>query len=289
MLSKKTLSLSIAVIVIALMAFTPRKNKREVVSAKLIDKNLAKISDSLYAYRYEASNYDYLSFLWDIQKSNPSLYERCIWDSLVWRSELTYCEPLVEYYQRHPGFFDYPVVGVSYEAALEYCKWLSDLYNADPKRKFNKVQFVLPAQAQWEEAARAGRSQAMYPWGNYYLRNKKGEYLCNFKRISETAIVKGKDGRPVIVDSIGYIDRGPAGGLNDRAFYTANVKSFYPNDFGIYNICGNVAEMVAEKGICKGGGFRSYGGEVHIRAVGHYEDAAADLGFRVFMKVIEKF
>ncbi|HEX2630880.1 MAG TPA: SUMF1/EgtB/PvdO family nonheme iron enzyme, partial [Chitinophagaceae bacterium] len=173
--------------------------------------------------------------------------------------------------------------------ALEYCKWLSDLYNADPKRKFNKVQFVLPAQAQWEEAARAGRSQAMYPWGNYYLRNKKGEYLCNFKRISETAIVKGKDGRPVIVDSIGYIDRGPAGGLNDRAFYTANVKSFYPNDFGIYNICGNVAEMVAEKGICKGGGFRSYGGEVHIRAVGHYEDAAADLGFRVFMKVIEKF
>jgi formylglycine-generating enzyme required for sulfatase activity len=283
---KKNLSLWLSVIAIVLTAFAP-KDKREAVSAKLIDKNIAKVTDSLYAYRYETSNFDYLSFLQSIQQSNPSLYDRCLWDTLVWRSHLSYGEPMVEYYQRHPAFFDYPVVGVSYDGALEYCKWLTNLYHSDPKRKFKKVVFVLPTQTEWEIAARAGRKEAMYPWGNFYLRNKKGEYLCNFKHISETAIVRGKDGQPVIIDSLRYLGNAVSGGLNDRGFYTAGVRSFYPNDFGLYNICGNVSEMVAEKGISKGGGFNSYGGEIHIRAVGHYENVACDLGFRVFMKVIE--
>jgi sulfatase modifying factor 1 len=287
--ASKTLSLSLAVIVLALMAFTPGKSKREVVSAKLIDKNVAKVTDSLYAYRYEASNYDYLSFLWDIQKSNPSLYERCLRDTSVWNEEARYCEPATSrYYHRHPAFFDYPVVGVSYDAVLEYCKWLTDLYNADPKRKFNKVQFILPTQSQWEEAARAGRPLAIYPWANYYLRDKQGRYLCNFKRISETRIVQGKDGHPAIVDSLPNLELPEAAGLSNSYFYTAHTKSYYPNDFGLYNMCGNVAEMVAEKGISKGGSFKSYGGEIHIRAVARYENATADVGFRVFMKIIER-
>ena len=37
-----------------------------------------------------------------------------------------------------------------------------------------------------------------------------------------------------------------AGGLNDRAFYTAEVKSFFPNGFGLYNMAGNVSEWVRD-------------------------------------------
>jgi formylglycine-generating enzyme required for sulfatase activity len=39
---------------------------------------------------------------------------------------------------------------------------------------------------------------------------------------------------------------GVAGGLNDRAVYTAPVTSFYPNGFGVYNMAGNVSEWTAD-------------------------------------------
>jgi formylglycine-generating enzyme required for sulfatase activity len=54
-----------------------------------------------------------------------------------------------------------------------------------------------------------------------------GQFLANFKRGSG--------------DNMGL-----AGGLNDRAVYTAEVKSFYPNGFGIYNMAGNVSEWVMD-------------------------------------------
>ncbi len=50
-------------------------------------------------------------------------------DTLVWRSELSYNEPMVEYYFRHPGFNDYPVVGVTWRQAHDFCLWRSDRVN----------------------------------------------------------------------------------------------------------------------------------------------------------------
>ena len=55
--------------------------------------------------------------------------ESALPDTLVWRSELSYNEPLVEYYFRHPGFNNYPVVGVSWRQAYDYCLWRSDRVN----------------------------------------------------------------------------------------------------------------------------------------------------------------
>ncbi|HNX08312.1 MAG TPA: SUMF1/EgtB/PvdO family nonheme iron enzyme, partial [Bacteroidales bacterium] len=69
---------------------------------------------------------------------------------------------------------------------------------------------------------------------------------------------------------------------------TAPVKSYLPNKFGLYNVCGNVAEMIAEKGKTRGGGWRDSGWDVRIDAVGNYGKSATDIGFRYFMKVIEK-
>lgn len=260
-------------------------HEKPVLSAKNIEKNIARVNDSLYAWRYETSNKEYNTFLADLAKKDSVLYTNCLTDSLGWRQIMTYCEPMVEYYHRHPGFADYPVVNVSYEGANEYCKWLTEVYNDDPKRKFKKVVFVLPQIKEWEFAARSGVENRRYPWGkNYTLRDKNGMFLCNCRRINETLITADSIGKPVMngEGSVNY-----SAGLNDRAFYTAEVKSFLPNDFGIYNMSGNVAEMTIEKTYSMGGSWNSFGGEVTTTSTKQYKETSPEVGFRVFMKIIE--
>lgn len=162
---------------------------------------------------------------------------------------------------------------------MAYCLWLTDLYNNDPQRKFRKVAFCLPDTTEWMKAARGGRKNAIYPWGNYYLRDKKGEYLCNMKQVNESFIVSDTSGNPVMDRAIS-----PFAGA---AYYTTKVDSFSPNDLGIYNMSGNVAEMIIEKGIAKGGGWNSFGGEVTIGSVRQFNGIWPDIGFRVFMRIIE--
>ena len=76
------------------------------------------------------------------------------------------------------------------------------------KRGHRNPIFALPTEAQWEYAARGGRSESMFPWGNYYLRNKKGCLMANFK--------PGRGNYP-----------------EDGGFYTVRADAYWPNDFGL--------------------------------------------------------
>lgn len=143
-------------------------------------------------------------------------------DTTVWMRDFTHHmgDPLVNYYWQHPGYREYPVVGVNWEAASFFGKWRSALLNE--WRQMNggnppMPSYRLPSEAEWEYAARGGRPMAKYPWGNPYIRNSKGCMLANFK-----------PGRG------NYFDDGFA--------YTSPVGIYFPNDYGLVDMAGNVSE-----------------------------------------------
>lgn len=145
-------------------------------------------------------------------------------DTLVWIRDFSYSynEPMAKRYYSHPAFGNYPVVGVNWKQATAFCDWRTQYMNAflEGKKRATESDFRLPTEAEWEYASRGGRSQSMFPWGNYYLRNKKGCLLANFK--------PGRGNYP-----------------EDGGFYTVRADAYWPNDFGLYCMAGNVAEWTS--------------------------------------------
>ncbi len=145
-------------------------------------------------------------------------------DTLVWIRDFAYSynEPMAKEYYSHPAFGNYPVVGVNWKQATAFCEWRTHLLNSFllNKKRNTESPFRLPTEAQWEYAARGGRSQAPYPWGGPYLRNRKGCLLANFK--------PGRGNYP-----------------EDGGFYTVRADAYWPNDFGLYNMAGNVSEWTS--------------------------------------------
>ncbi|MFY8022199.1 MAG: SUMF1/EgtB/PvdO family nonheme iron enzyme [Bacteroidia bacterium] len=87
---------------------------------------------SFYMDETEVTNFHYLEYLhWLLRQygDNPIIHKKALPDTLVWRDKLSYNEPYVLYYLRHPAYRDYPVVGVSWVQAAEYCKWRTDRVN----------------------------------------------------------------------------------------------------------------------------------------------------------------
>lgn len=146
-------------------------------------------------------------------------------DTLVWIQDFTYSynEPLTRKYWGDAAYGDYPVVGVNWVQANAFCFWRTELMNdfLSRSKKPEKLDyFRLPSEYEWEYAARGGRHKVVYPWGNYALRNKKGCLLANFKpRRGDYA--------------------------EDGAIATARADSYWPNDFGLYNMSGNVSEWTS--------------------------------------------
>ena len=145
-------------------------------------------------------------------------------DTLVWLSDFSYAanEPMVEGYFSHPSFRDYPVVGVTWRQARAFTVWRTRYNEAykDSRRQPKRSPYDLPTEEEFEYAARGGRIGTAYPWGGPYIKNAKGCLLANFK-----------PGRG------NYSD--------DGGTYTVKVRSYFPNDFGLYNMAGNVAEWTS--------------------------------------------
>ena len=146
-------------------------------------------------------------------------------DTLVWIRDYAYSynEPYTRNYFWHPAFDDYPVVGVDWHTATAFSYWRTKLWNTYQSVRddgVNSEDFRLPTEHEWEYAARGGHDMAPYPWGGYYLRNSKGCLLANFK--------PGRGNYP-----------------EDGGLYTVKADAYFPNDYGLYNMAGNVAEWTS--------------------------------------------
>lgn len=267
---------------------------------------------SFYMDETEVTNKMYLQYLDWIKNVYPptdpkfkAIYNGALPDTLVWRNRLGYSEMMVENYLRHPGYGEYPVVGVSWIQAVEFANWRTDRVNElyledagyltrdakisatadanfntdtyinspkltyggndsilNPEKSRRRVQttaagdtinvyasretgiispkYRLPSESEWEYAAlglselrsyNVYRGRKKYPWDGKYTRSGKrqirGDQMANFKQ------GKGDYG-------------GIAGWSDDGADITAEVKSYDPNDYGLYDMAGNVAEWVAD-------------------------------------------
>jgi gliding motility-associated lipoprotein GldJ len=272
----------------------PRDNKRRRITVS-----------SFYMDQYEIRNVDWREYTnWMkvvFSKTAPRLVERSHPNINVWREELAYNEPYLANYFSHPAFDNYPVVGVSWEQAMDYCTWRTDRVNEKALIEngiieppdFSKLQrltnfdsiansfvfntqkyllqdsykpmvgpnsqkdlygqnrkvdmsdgilfsdFRLPTEAEWEFAAYAITAGIdglipegkIYPWAGAQVRNpskkQMGQMQANFVR-----------GRGDMM--------GTSGSLNDKATITSQVNAFAPNDFGLYNMSGNVNEWVMD-------------------------------------------
>lgn len=143
-------------------------------------------------------------------------------DTTVWVKDFNYSynDPMHQDYFYHAAYEDYPVVGVDWNQAKAFCNWRTKHKNnhlRSKKKSVPSISFRLPTEAEWEYAARGGLEFAKYPWGGPSTTSDRGCFLANFKP-----------------------QRGNYAA--DGALYTMEAKSFNPNDYGLYNMAGNVAE-----------------------------------------------
>ncbi len=273
---------------------------------------------SYYIDETEVTNLMYSEYLDWLKRVFPPaeenykhIYPSAVPDTLVWRNSLGFNETMVNNYLRHPAYSEYPVVGVSWLQAVNFCKWRTDRVNekeledvgfSTKNARFNVTgdatfstetyinaptltyggndsilnggkfssniieykndssslgskttniylqrrdgvflpEYRLPTEAEWEFAAlgldglreyNIHKGRKKYPWNGQYTRSGKrksrGDHLANFKQGD------GDYG-------------GIAGWSDDNADITAKVRSYPANDYGLYDMAGNVAEWVAD-------------------------------------------
>ncbi|MCZ6693840.1 MAG: gliding motility lipoprotein GldJ [Bacteroidetes bacterium] len=218
---------------------------------------------SFYMDETEVANINWLEYLFYVKlDSSKEFYDTALPDTTVWAKDLAFNDPYVDHYLRYPGFRYFPVVGISWLQATDYCQWRTAVVNYKLAQDAGLEEFDaaesgggripletgvvlpdyrLPTEAEWEYAAQAliGTTyldevqlhKRLYPWDGHSLRNPYGKqmgyFLANFRR-----------GRGDYA--------GIAGKLNDGAMITSYVYEYPPNDFGLYNIGGNVSEWVQD-------------------------------------------
>ncbi|WP_286847339.1 SUMF1/EgtB/PvdO family nonheme iron enzyme [Proteiniphilum sp. UBA5463] len=130
-----------------------------------------------------------------------------------------------DYYMRNyfvsPAYAHHPVVGVSWEQATAFCEWRTMFLRRSINREDIKIEkYRLPTEAEWEMAARNANSGNSYPWESDGTTSESGCYQANFKP-------------------------GDGAYAADNHLIPAKVRSFSPNNLGLYDMAGNVAEWTS--------------------------------------------
>jgi sulfatase modifying factor 1 len=273
-----------------------------LISVQTVDKkqqkNLIKVLNTNYAFvaadsavahdfiifKTEVSNLSYREFLYDLkQQGAMDKWKLASVDSSRWATKNWTNSAYIEHYHKHPAYNNYPVVNVSKEGAEMYCEWLTEKVNSTLKGT-SKIIFRLPTQKEWIKAAKGKLELSIYAWGGYRLHNAEGSYMCNCLAFGGECISRDSTGNYVYrrVDNNQYFFSG------DYADITAPVKSYWPNGYGLYNMNGNVAEMISDKNVVVGGSWNDPGYDVRNESEKLYTGAARTVGFRMVATVVPK-
>lgn len=244
--------------------------------------------DSFYLCNHEVSNLEYREFINSVRKDSGDLYKKFLPDTSLWNDALTYGQEYIEWYFRHPAYNNYPVVGITHEQAKAYCAWLTKKYMDNEKRKFKNAVFKLPTINQWTYAAKGG-AEALIPFKNGKLTDKKGEYQASFRSIDQLNIRNNE---------INYNCQHKRATSRFSLKLTCSNNQIVPlpifsnpkSHYNLYKLAGNVEEYVAEKGITKGGGWKDTGYFLQNCVSQTYDSTNAvstDRGFRVAMEIVK--
>ena len=258
-------------------ALSDSKFKPTLLTALLnvndLEKNMIQLKGNIYMDKFEITNGEYRNFLDNLKRSNQmDLYKTVLYDSTDWVTHFkgsTGFENDRDMYQWHPSYTNYPIVNISYEAAIAYCEWLTTQYNLQRKRKYTQVIFRLPTESEWRYAAGSGNENAKTSFPNDDPLTKEKCYLANYYPIPKSDTVIGN-----------YVI--------DGAFTPTHVGTYNPNDLGFYNTFGNVSEMIAKKGVAKGGSWYNTFEECNFQKQINYTKPDCGIGFRIVMEVIEE-
>ena len=182
-------------------------------------------------------------------------------------------------YFTHPSFGQHPVSCISYDGAMLFCQWLTE------KAGGGEWIYTLPAEVQWKHAARSGRAPIFenalpYSMESTSLTDKNGEALYTYLEIGDKRITM-KDGHLALLDSDREIVNNTIFESSLSFYCPTHVWSHHPNGLGLFNMCGNVAEMVYERGVAFGGSFFDPGYDIRIDSEKRYDAPSPLIGFRV--------
>ncbi len=203
----------------------------------VVDGNIVKKEDA-FVYRYE--ELDVRSFSEKNQKSeeaidrmsagefrNQFVVERTVGmypSTLDYQSDYVYSnnETDATFRYEHVAYDDYPIVGITWDQANAFCHWRTHIMNEFLRARNEPLlpDFRLPTETEWEYAARGGLALSPYPWGGPYTRNDRGCFLANFKPLRGNYTADG--------------------GLK-----AIKVGSYNPNNYGLYDMAGNVSEWTS--------------------------------------------
>ncbi len=216
--------------------------------------NMVRLYDSLFVDISEVANLHYLEYLSDIRRDSGEAY------FLTQLPDSQFIAHPTGSLLEHPAYRFRPVIGLSYTQVLNFCRWRSakatQIYNqryAKGKQTYT-LTYRLPTAQEWMVAAAGGLDPGLYPFG-----------------LTHIELVTG--------------DTQPKTLINHKAdrlkhFVLEDVYAGLPNPLGVFHAAGNVAEMLQEEGVAKGGSWWHRLEDCKLRHQQQYDRPQAWLGFR---------